>query len=115
MKHIILTSLVLVLLLSCKTKSENKDEKQVENTIQKETKMETLKVQLDAKKAEYAEKWSGETLAVHENGIDVVEKTGITESAVQVGQKAPDFTLNNALGKGVKLSEVLNDGPVVLT
>ena len=75
----------------------------------------TLKAQLNAKKDQFASNWSTETLAVHENGISVVEKTGITSSAVQVGQKAPNFTLNNALGQAVKLSEVLNDGPVVLT
>ena len=77
--------------------------------------MENLKVQLEAKKQQYADNWSSETLALHENGIDVVKKTGITASAFQVGQMAPDFILNNALGKAISLNEVLTQGPVVLT
>ena len=35
-------------------------------------------------------------------------------SALEVGQKAPDFTLNNVEGKPVKLSELTAKGPVVV-
>ena len=35
-------------------------------------------------------------------------------SALEVGQKAPDFTLNNVEGKPVKLSELTAKGPVVI-
>jgi peroxiredoxin Q/BCP len=35
-------------------------------------------------------------------------------SALEVGQKAPDFTLNGTDGKPVKLSELTAKGPVVL-
>jgi peroxiredoxin Q/BCP len=34
--------------------------------------------------------------------------------ALEVGQKAPDFTLPGPGGKTVKLSEMLGKGPVVL-
>ena len=34
--------------------------------------------------------------------------------AVEVGQKAPDFTLNGPDGKPVKLAELTAKGPVVL-
>jgi thioredoxin-dependent peroxiredoxin len=34
--------------------------------------------------------------------------------ALEVGQKAPDFTLAGPEGKPVKLSELLGKGPVVL-
>jgi peroxiredoxin Q/BCP len=34
--------------------------------------------------------------------------------ALEVGQKAPDFTLNGTDGKPVKLSELTAKGPVVL-
>lgn len=36
-------------------------------------------------------------------------------SALQVGQKAPDFTLKDASGARVRLSDLLKRGPVVLT
>ena len=35
-------------------------------------------------------------------------------SALEVGQKAPDFALNNVEGKPVKLSELTAKGPVVV-
>jgi hypothetical protein len=35
-------------------------------------------------------------------------------SALEVGQKAPDFTLNGTDGKPVKLSELTVKGPVVI-
>ena len=34
--------------------------------------------------------------------------------ALQVGDKAPDFTMNNPDGKPVKLSELTAKGPVVI-
>ena len=37
-----------------------------------------------------------------------------TASALEVGQKAPEFTLPSADGKPVKLSELTARGPVVL-
>ena len=49
---------------------------------------------------------------------DTVEKlraSHLTEKALQVGQKMPDFTLNDSNGKSVHLKTLLKSGPVVLT
>jgi peroxiredoxin Q/BCP len=35
-------------------------------------------------------------------------------TALQVGEKAPDFTLNGTDGKPVKLSELTAKGPIVI-
>lgn len=51
---------------------------------------------------------------VYEDGIKAVEESGVLESAINVGDIAPDFKLSNAEGKTVSLYEELKKGPVVL-
>jgi len=46
-------------------------------------------------------------------GVLVLLTPGILH-ALEVGQQAPDFTLNNPDGKPVKLSELTARGPVVI-
>ena len=48
-----------------------------------------------------------------ENGIEEIKE--INQIALNVGDTAPDFELNNALNKPVKLSTLLKEGPVVLS
>lgn len=50
-----------------------------------------------------------------EGSITKLEDSGILGKALNVGDKAPDFELRNAVGKKVKLSEMLKDGPVIVT
>jgi thioredoxin-dependent peroxiredoxin len=38
----------------------------------------------------------------------------VSVNALEVGQKAPDFTLNGTDGKPVKLSDLTAKGPIVL-
>lgn len=47
-------------------------------------------------------------------GLVSVSVLAGTASALEVGQKAPEFTLPSADGKPVKLSELTAKGPVVL-
>lgn len=42
-------------------------------------------------------------------------KSGVVESSIKIGDKAPDFTLPDADGSTIQLSELLKKGPVVLT
>lgn len=51
---------------------------------------------------------------VYEDGIKAVEESGVLESAINVGDIAPDFTLTNAEAKEISLYEELKKGPVVL-
>jgi hypothetical protein len=41
-------------------------------------------------------------------------KSGIADRALGVGDVAPDFTLPDALGRGIRLGDLLGRGPVVL-
>ncbi|MGO8901562.1 MAG: peroxiredoxin-like family protein [Isosphaeraceae bacterium] len=54
-------------------------------------------------------------IRVYEEGIEEVRKSGVTDKALKVGDRAPDFELLNAVGKKVKLSELIARGPVVVT
>jgi len=76
---------------------------------------ESLKSQLDAKRAAFLEKADPEKIAQYQEGIDMVAESGIYEEALKIGDQAPDFTLPNAEGKEVQLSKLLEKGPVVLT
>lgn len=54
-------------------------------------------------------------IRAYEEGIDEVRKSGVTDKALKVGDRAPDFELPNAAGKKVKLSELIARGPVIVT
>ena len=75
----------------------------------------TLKSELDARRSDWAAKAPEETKTIYNEGILAVEHSGIIQSALQVGDQALDFRLNNATGRPVQLSEVLSQGSVVLT
>jgi len=76
---------------------------------------ETLSDQLAAKQKDFLSKAPPEKAASYQAGIDAVAKSGIYDRAKKAGDKAPDFTLKNAVGKEVSLSSLLAKGPVVLT
>ncbi|MEO0895329.1 MAG: peroxiredoxin-like family protein [Bacteroidota bacterium] len=75
----------------------------------------SLKSQLDAKKADFEQKASQHKQQVFNEGIDAVVQSGILSSALQVGDKAPDFTLPNAVGEPTSLYDYLKKGKVILT
>lgn len=75
----------------------------------------TLQDSLDQKKAAFERKASEEKKRIYAEGIESVAKSGITSSALQVGDRAVDFKLKNAKGETVQLYSELKKGPVVLT
>ncbi len=76
---------------------------------------DTLKAQLEERKAAFAAAADDYKKRVYREGIEAVALSGITSKAKQVGQQAPDFALPNAKGEVVRLSDYLQKGPVVLT
>lgn len=75
----------------------------------------SLKEQLDTYKAGFLERAAKEKIDAFDDGVEAVVKSGIVAKAINVNDQAPDFSLTNALGETVTLSEVLKKGPVVLT
>ncbi|MBK1832751.1 peroxiredoxin-like family protein [Roseibacillus ishigakijimensis] len=76
---------------------------------------EDLQDELDARKANFEKTASAEKISEYNKGVEAVKQSGILAKALNVGDQAPDFTLPNAVGKEVTLSELLKDGPVILT
>ena len=69
---------------------------------------------------QYMEKAANEKSPFSSSDMAVMEKAGkdlassMPDPGIKVGEKAPDFVLNNALGKAVNLKDKLQQGPVVL-
>ncbi|BDS06192.1 peroxiredoxin [Oceaniferula spumae] len=76
---------------------------------------QTLSEQLKAREGRSTMKSKPEVKKAFAEGIAAIKEAKIVEGAKQVGDQAPDFTLKNATGKSVTLSEELKKGPVVLT
>ena len=75
----------------------------------------SLKSKLEEKKANFELKADDNKKRAYQEGLESVENSGIVTSAKQVGDTAPNFTLNNALGESVSLTDYLKKGPVILT
>jgi hypothetical protein len=74
-----------------------------------------LQEKLDAMREMSKTRIPPEARAVMERSIDDLRASGIMNRVAQVGQAAPDFTLPNAAGQPVGLTELLARGPVVLS
>lgn len=115
MKKILLASTILFM-FSCQNETITETKTQAtEMKIEEMKEIGKLKAQLDAKKAAFEAKASDEKKKVYADGITDVKNSGILENAKQVGDEAVNFSLKNALGNEVSLSEYLDKGPVVLT
>ena len=74
-----------------------------------------LSTLLNEKRKEGAAKFTKEKNEIYADGIKSVADSGILNNALNIGDKAPNFTLKNALNKSVSLYSQLENGPVVLT
>jgi len=56
-----------------------------------------------------------EVVEIMHRATDDLEKSGILDGTVKVGDQAPDFSLKNADGQEFSLKNLLSHGPVVLS
>lgn len=75
----------------------------------------TLQSILDSRKEQFKANASDEIKRIYAEGIASVEQSGIIQNARNVGERAPDFTLTNAIGENVSLADYLKQGAVILT
>ncbi|MFO0857815.1 MAG: YHS domain-containing (seleno)protein [Phycisphaerales bacterium] len=74
-----------------------------------------LEAKLKALADNFAKNASPESLEVFESGIKEVAESAVMTTALKAGQTAPDFSLPDIQGHTVRLSDLLKQGPVVLT
>ncbi|MFK8182419.1 MAG: peroxiredoxin-like family protein [Phormidesmis sp.] len=74
----------------------------------------SLASQLKEFQAEFLQKAPEEAVSVMQKATTDLELSGIINNSLKVGEAAPDFTLPNAVGENVKLSELLSNGPVII-
>ena len=115
MKNLSVILLILATLSACK--NETPKEEPVVTTEPTEVAEEAAKLStiLDEKKQRFLEKADRTKIADYDKGLQSVEDSGILESALNVGDEAPDFSLINQTGEVVSLYQTLEDGPVILT
>ncbi|WP_198680033.1 peroxiredoxin-like family protein [Aureibaculum luteum] len=73
-----------------------------------------LEKELKDRKASFAASASIEKKTKYAEGIKSVVNSHIVSNALQVGDTAVNFTLTNASGKNITLSDELKKGPVIL-
>ena len=77
--------------------------------------MPSLQSQLDELKAKFSASMPADRQQVFADAMKQVAASGVMQSALKVGAKAPDFTATGAKGETVHLADMLKTGPVVLT
>jgi len=109
-------SILLLVNLSCHNKSSQKSNQQpIQKINTMKTETTTLKSMLDAKKKDFELKADDHTKKIYKEGLESVKMSGILEKALNVGDIAPNFKLNNALSEPVELYQYLKKGKVILT
>lgn len=111
MKRIITFGLFATLAFFASCENETKTVKEESNI----TNQTSLQDELDVKKNAFNEKAPEAKKKMYAEGIASVAASGVLESAMQIGDKAPDFELTNAKNDNIKLSDYLAKGPVILT
>jgi len=75
----------------------------------------TLQEELDERLAQFLKTAPPDRIAAYQRGVDALAASGLAQRAVKAGDVAPEFALPNVHGEQIRLSELLADGPVVLT
>jgi len=75
----------------------------------------SLKKELLEKSNAFKNSAPAEVVSVINDGIQSINESDLTKTALQVGAKAPDFSLQNSKGDSVSLYTLLEKGSVILT
>ena len=73
-----------------------------------------LQAKLDAYKAAFEEKAPPRVLDIMHRVSAELRRSNLSERVLKVGDRAPDFTLENARGAEISTRELRGQGPLVL-
>ena len=74
-----------------------------------------LQDKLNALKKDFESKAPADIIEIMHRATNDLRESGILESAVQVGDRAPDFSLKDQGGVEISLKGLLSQGPIVLS
>jgi hypothetical protein len=77
--------------------------------------MKTLQDKLNKQKANFEKKVSTEILEVMHRATADLRNSGIVDQVLTIGDRAPEFELENAGGKRIRSKDILSDRMMVLT
>jgi peroxiredoxin len=75
----------------------------------------TLESELAAERQRSYDKWSAEERAVRDGAINEVADSQLADRALGVGEQIPRIVLPDATGRTVDVSDLLSQGPVVIS
>jgi len=75
----------------------------------------SLQEKLNAQKERSKERMPADKREIIGKAIEELRSSGIVEKALQIGAKAPDFTMKNQDGVDISLAALLAKGPLVLS
>ncbi len=75
----------------------------------------SLQERLDAHRSRFEAKADPAVLETMHRATEELERSGIRDRVVRVGDRAPEFELPDPSGRLVRLRRVLDRGPVILS
>ena len=75
----------------------------------------SLQAKLDTMREQFESKMPADTLAMMHGATDDLLASGIMDGVLNVGDRVPDFALDDQDGKQVRASVLLSDGPLVVS
>lgn len=75
----------------------------------------TLAARLEMLRADLKKKMPAEVWAMLHEHTEQLRRSGIADGVIKIGDRLPDFALNNAAGELVASKDLLAKGAVVLT
>lgn len=74
-----------------------------------------LQEKLDKLKAGFEAKAPEDALLIMHRATDDLRSSGIMQQVLKIGNKAPEFNLKNADDKMISSSDLLSEGPLILS